>query len=64
MKAYILKESDFQALLTLIDRDPRHGQSGGSSRGGLSSVEQRFYDEAHGFYNYQVRRWIDDMQKE
>lgn len=63
MKAYILTEKDFESLLTKIDRDPMHGLNGGSSRGDLTQQEQQVYGEAHRFYNYQVRKWMDEVQK-
>lgn len=63
MKAYILTEKDFELLLTLIDRDPMHGRDGGSSRGDLTPQEQQIWGDAHRFYNYQVRKWVDEVQK-
>lgn len=63
MKAYILTEKDIERLLTLIDRDPKHGADGGSSRGTMDQHEQMVYNEAHRFYNYQVRKWIDEVSK-
>ena len=62
MKVYIIKEEDFQVLCAAVDRDPRHGQAGGSSQV-LSAEEARFYMEAHRFFNYQVRTWIDRMKQ-
>lgn len=62
MKVYILKDSDFEHLLTSIDRDPRHGERGGSSQV-LSTVEEGAHDDAHRFYNYQVRTWINLVQR-
>lgn len=58
MKVYQLTDKDVQALLDAIDRDPAHGFDGG---GGvvLSDVEKRAHGDAHRFYNYQVRKWID-----
>jgi hypothetical protein len=63
MKVYMLKEHDFQLLLSLVDRNPKHGHSGGSSKV-LSKEEEKAHDEAHGFYNYQVRTWIDGVKSE
>ena len=64
MKAFILTEPDFEKLLTLIDRDPKHGQDGGSSQAQVRDPEQeRIYSEAYRFYNYQVRRWIDEVKQ-
>ncbi len=63
MKAYILVDKDFDLLLTKIDRDPMHGQDGGSSRGEMDARERQIWKEVHRFYNYQVRTWIDEVQK-
>lgn len=64
MRAYILTESDFEKLLAKIDRDPKHGRNGGSSNAEVRHPEHdRAYDEAHRFYNYQVRSWVDDVQR-
>jgi hypothetical protein len=62
MKAYILSEADFQLLLTMIDRSPKYGEQGGSSAA-FTKEELQAQDKAHGFYNYQVRTWIDKVQK-
>lgn len=61
-KAYILNEADLERLLTLIDRDPAHGHSGGSGNA-LNEQERRVYEDAHRFYNFQVRRWVDEVKK-
>lgn len=61
MKAYILKDSDFEKLLLQIDRDPKYGKSGGGSTS-LVEQERRIYEEVHRFYNYQVRTWIDEVK--
>lgn len=62
MKAFILSESDFENLLADIDRDPRYGMKGGSSQ--TFTEEQRAaYEEAHRFFNYQIRSWIDKVKK-
>jgi hypothetical protein len=58
---YILTEADFDYLTTLLDRDPRHGDRGGSSTA-PNKQEAQAYEEAHRFYNYQVRRWIGEMK--
>ena len=64
MKAYILTEKDFEELLLRIDRDPKHGSKGGSSCASVrDSATERIYDEVHRFYNYQLRTWIDSVQK-
>jgi hypothetical protein len=62
MKAYILKQEDFEKLLSWIDRDPKHGYTGGSSQT-FTKQEEEAFNTAHRFYNYQIRRWIDEVQK-
>lgn len=61
MKAYILTEEDFEKLLTEISRDPKHGETGGSSQV-LSDEETKAYEQAHRFYNYLIRKWIDKVK--
>lgn len=60
MKVFMLKQEDFDKLILMITKDPGHGQSGGSSQA-LSQDERQVYDEAHRFYNYNVRKWISDV---
>lgn len=60
MKQFVLTQADVDKLTLMVDRDPRHGASGGSSQA-LSEVEARAHDEAHRFYNYQVRRWLAEV---
>lgn len=62
MKIYLLKEEDFETLLAAIDRDPHHGERGGSSVA-MSEIEDRAHAAAHRFYNYQVRRWLDRVRQ-
>lgn len=62
MKAFILSEKEFEDLLAAIDRNPEHGPQGGSSST-FTDVERRAFHDAHRFYNYQVRTWIDRVQK-
>lgn len=57
MKAILLND-----LLTRLDRDPRHGRDGGSSAV-LTDAEVRAYEEAHRFYNYQVRTWLREVSQ-
>ena len=62
MKAYILKDIDFEKLITELSRDPIRGETGGSSVV-LSKEEQEAFDKAHRFYNYIIRRWIDEVKR-
>lgn len=62
MKVYIIKDSDFAALTAAIDRDPRWGENGGSSQI-MNPEERTAHTEAHGFFNYQVRTWIEKMKR-
>lgn len=62
MKVYILKDSDFQRLLDNVDRNPEHGMEGGSSQV-FDERERQAYKEAHRFYNYQIRNWIDSVKE-
>jgi hypothetical protein len=62
MKVYVIRDLDIEALLTAIDRDPRHGERGGSSQV-LTQQEQDAHDRAHRFYNFQVRRWLDEVRQ-
>jgi hypothetical protein len=62
VKVYILKDEDFEKLILEISRDPRHGTSGGSSDV-LNAEEQRAFDKAHRFYNYVIRRWLDEVKE-
>lgn len=64
MKAYILRDSDFETLLLKLDRDPKHGSQGGSSNASARDPEsERIYEEAHRFYNYQIRTWIAGVKE-
>jgi hypothetical protein len=60
MKVYMLTQDDIDLLTTLVDRNPEHGQRGGSSQHGIDIQAHR---EAHSFYNYQVRTWIAKVTK-
>jgi hypothetical protein len=64
MKMYMLTQADIDLLLLRIDRDPKHGKTGGSSDGAVrDKVQQEAHDKAHRFYNYQIRAWIDEVTK-
>ena len=56
MKVYIMR------LCSAIDRDPKYGVNGGSSQV-LSKQEQEAHIEAHRFFNYQIRTWIESIQR-
>lgn len=60
MKIYLITDDDIERLKTAIDRNPQYGPNGGSS-GVVNQEEREIYDEAHRFFNYQVRRWIADV---
>lgn len=62
MKVYLLKEEDFEALLTALDRDPRWGEKGGTSQN-QSPEQSSATAEAHRFYNYHIRTWIDRVKR-
>ncbi len=65
MMQCVLSKADIDRLLLMIDRDPKHGADGGSSDSSVRDVERgRIYDEAHRFYNYQVRKWISEVTGE
>jgi hypothetical protein len=61
-KVYLLTETDFERLLLNIDRDPHHGDNGGSSRV-LTEQESSVHKETHKRFNYWVRVWIDSVKK-
>lgn len=45
-------------------RHAKYGYTGSSSQSQVrDDVADRAFDEAHRFYNYQVRKWIDDVVK-
>lgn len=63
MRRYILSDADFDRLLLMIDRDPKHGYEGGSSQAQVRDREEdRAFDEAHRFYNYQIRKWLGEVK--
>jgi len=62
MKVYMLKDSDFQRLLDNIDRNPEHGRDGGSSLI-MDAQEKQVHKDAHRFYNYHIRNWIDSVKE-
>jgi hypothetical protein len=57
-----LTDEDFSSLSLAIDRDPRWGSQGGSSAV-PSPAEREAHETAHRFFNYQIRTWIDRMQR-
>lgn len=63
-KMYVLSQTDLDRLVTMIDRDPEHGSNGGSSDSSVNDAGKRMvYSQAHRFYNYQVRKWIDEVSR-
>lgn len=64
MKAIILTPVDLERLLAMLDRDPSYGFAGGSMKMTADDPEsRRIYDDAHRFYNYQVRHWIEEVSR-
>jgi hypothetical protein len=63
MKVYIITEKDIQDLLVRLDRNPTYGKDGGSHQS-LSHEELKVLDDAHSFYNYQIRSWIQDIKSD
>jgi hypothetical protein len=61
MKAYILSDADFEMLLSAIDRDPRWGTQGGSGQV-MNEEERRVHEDAHRFFNYQIRIWLNKVK--
>jgi len=62
MKVYLVKDVDFEKLLSEIDRNPKHGKDGGSSQV-FSSEEGEAFQKAHRFYNYVIRKWIQQVKQ-
>lgn len=58
MRVYLLTDEDIEALTAAIDRDPMWGTQGGSSCV-MTEKAREAHEEAHRFFNYQVRAWID-----
>ena len=63
MRLYVLKQRDFDNLLARIDRDPQWGNEGGSSIA-ITDEVRRAHESAHRFFNYQLRTWIADVQRD
>lgn len=61
-RVYLLTEADLERLTLMVDRNPRHGERGGSGQV-IDARDERIYSEAHRFFNYQVRTWIDEVKK-
>jgi hypothetical protein len=61
MKAYILSDADFEMLLSAIDRDPHWGTRGSSQT--MNAEELSAHQNAHRFFNYQIRTWLDNVKK-
>jgi len=63
VKVYMLTEKDFEDLLMAIDRDPMWGSQGGSSQAQVrDKAQNQAHEDAHRFYNFQLRRWITQVK--
>jgi len=63
-KQFVLTQADIDRLTLMLDRNPAHGTQGGSSTSVMEDqASRRIYDEAHRFYNYQIRTWIDQVTR-
>lgn len=63
MQVCIVKKSDIDRLLVMIDRNPIYGSDGGSHLGNQTKEQLEAYEKAHSFFNYQVRKWVDQIQR-
>lgn len=61
MKVYLITDDDISRLILAIDRNPQHGQNGGSGRETPTPEQLKMEGEAHAFFNFQVRRWIKEV---
>lgn len=61
MKIYVITDNDLNRLILRIDRNPQHGEDGGSSRGTPTPEQRKAEEEAHRFFNYQVRCWMSEV---
>jgi|WetSurMetagenome_2_1015567.scaffolds.fasta_scaffold04771_12 hypothetical protein len=62
VRVYLIKDEDLDRLRTLIDRDPRWGEQGGSSQV-LSKEEELEHGRAHRWFDWQICAWIDSVKK-
>jgi hypothetical protein len=62
MRVYVIKQDDLERLLAFVDRNPEYGQRGGSSQA-MTDAERQAHDRAHSFFNFQIRRWIDEVTR-
>jgi hypothetical protein len=56
MKAYILKDEDFQKLIDRFEKDFKKNRA-------MTQEEERIYDDAYRFFNYHFRNWMAEVQK-
>lgn len=63
MKVYLLKDEDFEELLTALRLDPARVPVLGNANGQLTEEQRRVFDEAHRFYNYHVRTWMEKQKR-
>lgn len=61
MKVFLINDDDLNNLILAIDRNPQHGHNGGSSRGTPTKDKLMIENEAHSFFNHQVRKWINGI---
>lgn len=62
MRVYLIKDADIDRLFAQLDRDPTHGMVAGSAQV-LTQQEREAHAQAHRFYNFQLRQWINDIVK-
>lgn len=56
MKAYILKDEDFEKLIDKIEKKREHGST-------LTVQEQMLENDIYRFFNYHIRVWMDEVKK-
>ena len=56
-KVYLITDADIEELINSLEIDPEK-----KSRWAKDEEGRRIFKEAHRFYNYIVRRWIDKIQ--
>jgi len=59
-KIFLITQKDLDRLFLLVDQNPE--QYGGGSNH-MSDEQRNIYRDAHRFYNYNVRKWVDEIVK-